>query len=139
MNIELALQKVLGFGVKEFIEKAIEGGSNLAGHYQNKDGLGYPTWKYEEGYIYFRQTILGFGGDPMRYEWKVNVEVILLDPLAWQAVGKVEGWKQDTDVTEWKQGEEVLKPHHFREGKIIHLGEWIHNMHRFIDALAEQI
>lgn len=68
--IEQALIKTLGFGVKEFVEKAIEGGW-ITLHYNNLD-----------------------------YSPSVRVQLlaaecsheILLDPFAWQAVGKVEGW-----------------------------------------------
>ncbi len=56
--------------IKQFIEKAIEGG-----------------WKREEKHL--EET--SYGAD-------FNYSAILLDPLAWQAVGKVEGWGDEEQI-----------------------------------------
>lgn len=53
------------------------------------------------------------------------VEVILLDPLAWQAVGKVEGWQ------------DVQAGYRESDGLILYESGWKRRMHRMIDALAE--
>lgn len=80
--------------IKQFIEKAIEGGWKTGNHYEFSDGTRY------------------------------DQSGILLDPEAWKAVGKVEGWKEDTHYT--VEGVRV------REGT-----NYVKNMHRLIDALAE--
>lgn len=49
---------------------------------------------------------------------------VLLDPLAWQAVGKMEGW----DLPLIYKGTFVRK---------MGLRNWFVNMHRMIDALAD--
>lgn len=69
--------------IKEFIEKAIEGGWN----------------KYV--------------GNMIRQEprlWEQWYETALLDPKAWEAVGKVEGW--EVQPTHWKKDADgyELKP-----------------------------
>lgn len=63
---------------KQFIEKAIEGGWKARGvEIGGEDG-----WKSLESMMNF-----------------VQIEEILLDPLAWSAVGKVEGWSDDGLIT----------------------------------------
>lgn len=59
----------------------------------------------------------------------ITLEAALLDPLAWQAVGKVEGWKdggneEEIEEDEWKPGD-IIGPRYLFE------------MHRMIDSLAE--
>lgn len=89
---------------KQFIEDAIKGG-----------------WKAPW------QAILRadeYTGRPIDY----IEEVVLLDPLAWQAVGKTRGWNETTE-TWWKQNFEdrtTVDTHVFM-------------MHRFIDHLADGI
>lgn len=51
----------------------------------------------------------------------VNYEAVLLDPEAWKAVGKVEGWLADVSCAD-----------DCREHQ-----EWFDKMHRMIDAIAE--
>ena len=80
----------------------------------------YPDLSYEDGDEDF------YIGNPDReesIEWSLHK--LLLDPIAWQAVGKVEGWQQDTE--ERRQG----------IGLIVNKGRWYYEMHRMIDALAE--
>ncbi len=60
--------------IKQFIEKAIEGGW---------EGLG----TIED----FNNTLKGYD-----FEEVININDYILDPLAWQAVGKVDGWGKDS-------------------------------------------
>ena len=108
-NIEKALQKVLGFGPKEFIKKAIEGGW--------KDNL--PNKYYEYSY----EAVLTRNHGLFHL-----TNIILLEPSAWQAVGKVEGWKP------------VCMNHWEVDGCLAGAQTgWLYNMHETIDALAEQV
>jgi len=91
---------------KQFIEKAIEGGwkpQNPNGPDDNPQ-IALEAWEELEGNI-LQQTVL---------------HAIVLDPLAWKAVGKVEGWK----VTYNGRKEWVNK-------------QWLQKWHALIDALAE--
>lgn len=59
---------------------------------------------------------------------------ILLDPLAWQAVGKTRGWE---DVIDWTP---LASVHCARCGDEVSMGTqrtWKYNIHLFIDHLAE--
>ncbi len=75
-----------------FIEDAIKGG-----------------WDRDEIRWYFDEN----GG------WDEVPDLVFLDPLAWQAVGKTRGWTEDLP-----------------SGKPSTIG-WQHEWHRFIDALAD--
>lgn len=109
--------------IKQFIEKAIEGGwrKKEIPRFRGLEfdfGIGYPLITFER---------------PSRHQVeRMPLEVILLDPLAWQAVGKVEGW--DTDkcfLCKRKLG---------RDNECIEHGwnhYWRDAIHRMIDALAE--
>ena len=91
--------------IQKFIEKAIAGG-----------------WRPEDREF----SIIGFYGRHFEYQLRGIVagrpsairmmiyEAVLLDPKAWQAVGK---------VAKWYEG--YYGP------------EWLHHMHKMIDALAE--
>lgn len=83
--------------IKEMIEKGIEGGYDVQVSYAK----GLPDVYAKDGYF-------------------VSLEKILLDPLFWQAVGKVEA--QNTA---------------FRNSEQTHRMWAIGMMHRMIDALAE--
>ena len=89
--------------IKEFIDKAIEGGWN--GHIWTKWMLASPE-------------------EPNR---EIALDCIFLDPKAWKATGKVEGWhKLDKDIT--------------IEMELIHgmvMPRWRVRMHRMIDHLCE--
>jgi len=88
--------------IKQFIEKAVEGGYlKRPDLVVSVDRTGY-TRKNTEG----NETFM-------------PIDSILLDPLAWQAVGKVEGWD---NYCSCKKGECTA---------------YIGIMHRMIDALAE--
>jgi len=95
--------------IKEFVEKAIEGGYNL------RERLGVPK---------------GLGSYPSLeiIAEKIHIYQILLDPKAWEAVGKVEGWNGCPNFfANWSDhgvGQCNCKSY---EGK----------MHAMIDALTE--
>lgn len=74
--------------IKQFIEKAVE------------EGYGWKKW-----------DVGGWGN----LEKSPHLEAVLLDPKAWEAVGKVEGW-HDKELWHWS---------------------WQNQMHAMIDALAE--
>lgn len=115
--------------IKEFIEKAIEGG-----------------WIYQDEKPVYDNTqkapcIARFTFDGINFG--ITLEQIILDPLAWQAVGKVEGWNE--------RGKHNMKGNNLRCsdcGEKPHVGtgvcyrnhkdsEWKNNMHQMIDALTE--
>ncbi len=77
--------------VKKFIEKAVEGG--------------YQAWPEA------LPTTFWLKGDEAR---------MFLDPEAWEAVGKVEGWEPILSVS----------------GKKVRQEKWLFNMHSMIDALV---
>lgn len=89
--------------IKEFVEKAMEGGYNT------------------------------FGGvilDSPRKAHQIPIQFYVLDPAAWEAVGKVEGW----DKKCWIQCGVVNT---FMPAHESVISESALNMHRMIDALAE--
>lgn len=95
---------------KQFIEKAIEGGWKFGIDCSNA-----PNFKmYDYGFT--------FG---IELKSDIHIDTIVLDPLAWAAIGKVEGWHENS-----------------QESKTVHvpsfpLKVWKWNMHRMIDALCE--
>ena len=93
---------------QQFIEKAIEGGWTW---YGSADFKPYD----ERQWLFHRST---------RYCVEVvSTEQIILDPEAWKAVGKVEGWKEKVEEL------------HGAFPRVAE--EWRWNMHRMIDALVE--
>lgn len=79
--IEAALQKVLGFGVEEFIKRAVEGG-----------------WYW----------IPGFSAEKILSDYDFVLEVELLKPKIWRAVAKAEKWeKPKTYWTAQSKGESI--------------------------------
>ncbi len=86
--------------IQQFIEKAIEGG-----------------WDVSRADVRIRGDI-----------HDASYERALLDPEAWKAVGKVEGWKPFSDM------EDAIM---FQRGVVLPLDRWLWNMHRMLDALAE--
>lgn len=85
--------------IQQFIEKALEGG-------------GYPKLDI------ISVDLFGFLYQVGREEFRFELSQILLDPLAFKAVGKVEGWPKDQFEYQIREG-------------------WNGKMHRMIDALAE--
>lgn len=116
--------------IKQFIEKAIEGG-----------------WKPESE----ATSISGLSTAEVLA--KVYPERVLLDPFAWQAVGKVEGWDKEIPENHCEvcgepmaEGETMFRYHGYGM-YVLNSGdcpkpplekrEWRKEMHRMIDALAE--
>lgn len=87
---------------QQFIEKAVEGGFHPS-------YIEVPEIKHM---VYY--------GHPY------PVYVILLDPLAWQAVGNVEGWEKLT-----------INGYELKGVRGYDYSPWYLNMHRMIDALAD--
>lgn len=85
---------------KQFIEKAIEGAWKPRGI---EFGISKGGWASLESMMNL-----------------VPIEEIVLDPKAWEAVGRVEGWSQ-----------EELSIHNYFSF------QWRENMHAMIDALIE--
>lgn len=99
--------------IKSFIEKAIEGG-----------------WRNPRGYV-DSQFIIDMD----------EVPHILLDPLAWKAVGKVDGWKPISEC-DYCGGSgrcpDAPEPCAFCEGTGTDQSiTWLSQMHRMIDTLAD--
>lgn len=95
--------------IQTFIEKAIEGGWKSdqphisKGAFEDGTFFGFPHWKWKDEQGNIKRATM----------WE-----ILLDHLAWQAVGKVEGWG---DMRGWTDG----------------MPAWKMRMHCMIEALAE--
>lgn len=86
-----------------FIEDAIKGEYNGTSLVRKGCWTGINTWRHN----------LGSMNDELHFM------AMLLDTLAWQAVGKTRGWTEDLP-----------------SGKPSTIG-WQHEWHRFIDALAD--
>lgn len=84
-NIEKSLKKATGLDVKTFIEKL----NNAEWKYVSTD-VGYQMIEDEQG--------LWFVPDGGGAWVEVFIEKILLDPSAWRAVGRVEGWNSIYDM-----------------------------------------
>ena len=89
--------------IKEFIEKAIEGGWT---NWVPKQSFEVPNW-----------------------ENKPWVADVFLDPEAWEAVGKVEGWKDREELGFIDRDKTMVG--------IDPRVEWVEKMHSMIDALIE--
>lgn len=98
--------------IQTFIEKAIEGGWEDAIQAPAPSMFHWSEKRLEEGYT------------------RICEQSVLLDPLAWQAVGKVEGWEKKCWI-EMGIVNETLPTH---DGVI---SQAQYHMHRMIDALAE--
>ena len=91
---------------KEFIEKAIEGG-------------------YDPKYI--GKTV--HEADLRKIDWLLfRNHSVVLDPKAWEAVGKVEGWKIHEVLGKASESIIAIKPTYDWQGK----------MHEMIDHLVEE-
>jgi len=97
--------------IRKFIEKAIEGGWKKGWRFDHCDSV----------FVYM-QKIDATCKQPI-VSWML--ERVFLDPFAWQAVGKVEGWEK-ADGVGGKYADPIEK-----------IPYWKHNMHRMMDALAE--
>lgn len=106
--------------IKQFIEKAIKGGWIYRG------GLDFQEWHvYDKGNTFIRAYFDESRDSVHDIAW----EEIFLDPKAWQACGKVEGWKT-TEVSHGNWDE-------MRTMTTESVPTWKHNMHSMIDVLAE--
>lgn len=95
--------------ITEFVEKAVEGG------WFPKNS----NWTTKNSLSWRKQAVVNRAKFIERY---------LLDPLAWQAVGRVEGWEDyHGDGHECMSG--VCSCHESIT--------WLGYMHRMVDALAE--
>tara|TARA_R110000850_G_scaffold263529_1_gene392375 strand:+ start:25 stop:366 length:342 start_codon:yes stop_codon:yes gene_type:complete len=97
---------------KQFIEDAIEGGYNAT----NLRSL---------------HMLLGCTGNARKAGLNTKLQAyysyILLDPKAWQAVGKTRGWSHKYSVDTYiKYGNEGVSTE-----------RWLYEQHRFIDHLAD--
>ena len=75
--------------IKQFIQSAIEGGWNPR-----------PEKGIELGIVAtddYRGTFALFSNH--KRSWTMFIQEILLDPKAWEAVARTEGWEDDTDPT----------------------------------------
>lgn len=115
---------------KQFIEKAIEGGWN--NHSVNQASLLFDGLKNAEvlvngfGYAFLhKKGEQSEGGLFQDKSDSFRVETVFIDPLAWQAVGKVEGWEDRCTFS--------------CEQPCVHvpIGGYTDKTHRMIDALVE--
>jgi hypothetical protein len=97
---------------QRFIEDAIKGGWG----YGSKFDFWCPTSPWS-GTFYMR------GSEGV--QWSTHANTILLDPLAWQSVGKTRGWDELTDGRKWESTKFGFMP------------VWKYYWHRFIDHLAD--
>jgi len=110
--------------IKTFIEKAIEGAwrYKYAGNLVSVDDI--------NGLVEFMT--------PHETTFEIHISQILLDPLAWQAVGKVEGWYEERVICRGSIAcEKGVDERHNPCVWETRQAKWKQEMHRMIDALAE--
>jgi len=93
--------------------------------------------KAEQGGLSSSHMVLG--KYPLQNVLIHNVqELVLLDPEAWKAVGKVEGWNDQREMycTVCRRSGSQLKDCSC-EGQVYSYANWHEYMHRMIDALAD--
>jgi hypothetical protein len=108
---------------QRFIEDAIKGGW---GHTHEKYIL-HEVNQEIEFCTYFKEGELDYLGEVTevgqhKSSTRLSLGIALLDPLAWQAVGKTRGWT-----------ETILDSY-----PAIHDYQWRREWHRFIDYLADE-
>lgn len=124
--------------IKRFIEAAIEGGYFIPplfggkGSQKVEGNTIVTTHKKHDGWESWSNEKLS----------DVNIYKVLLDPLAWQAVGKVEGWENFRCKRCGKEREDRSFNEHcgdwgYYAGSSAWEETWRYQMHRMIDALAE--
>ena len=106
---------------QKFVEDAIAGG-----------------WRASHGYtggVQVRSYGVALGHNSHLKEIVHPAGEILIDPLAWQAVGKARGWKcyERAEMYQYERGV-MDEEDSFVE---IELETWRHRQHRFIDHLAD--
>ena len=95
---------------KQFVEKAIEGG-----------------WKND---MFPMLEILTNGKTPY-----ANFEAVLLNPKAWEAVGKVEGWGDTGTICLYEYSDTKDFPKYPKEIQVAYFPVWKVKMHGMIDSL----
>ena len=102
---------------KQFVKKAIVGGWKQ-------------PWDKKDKTVDFEEHGVTYDFVPYEEEKVVAYEEIFLDPLAWQAVGKVSGWGKDTKMNIGKLIAKKMysADYYLREGPK-------YRMHQMIDAL----
>lgn len=75
------------------------------------------------------------------FDGRFNVEAMLLDPLAWQAVGKTRGWNVTIKWSNIRRANESVVGSSGYEkgdmiGRSINVKIWTDKWHNFIDQLA---
>lgn len=114
--------------IKQFIEKAWEGGYKPSTELQNVDRAFV--------HLKFKSDICE---QPVT-SWMI--ERVLLDPEAWRAVGKVEGWekgkryRQSVPARKGPRGQSYPAVIRMRR-TVPRPNEWKKKMHGIIDALAD--
>ena len=119
---------------KQFIEKAIEGGWQPFSDTKVRKGFEVEENEVETMIIFYDKV------NVRRY----SLPLVVLNPLAWQAVGKVEGWGTPRDTHKWITTESGAiicdycvclksKPDKKCKRNVRH---WKDEMHRMIEALA---
>lgn len=111
--------------IQQFIEKAIEGG--YGGHTQYRDKMDKEAWPKQV-------KIIARG-------MLKELHKILLDPEAWKAVGKVEGWEAKQHpywrISLYPEYDGIEKQHPLHVEKRLHV--WEARMYGMIDALVEGV
>lgn len=89
--------------IKQFIERAIEGGWNPKGILTHPD---HRFWWWHKDLDGHEGLSWAFNHPIENSTSGMSIEEILIDPEAWKAVGKVEGWKSPHNIaiqTEWSK------------------------------------
>ena len=99
--------------IKTFIEKAIKGGWN-----DGYEAYSIITGAHDGPHLQISDKKFSNPAGKL-----ISIHEIIVDPRAWQAVGKVEGWNKEHCVGNSIKG--MTK------------GSWLYYQHTMIDALAE--
>ena len=116
---------------QQFIEDAIKGGWNPRPEETTvKMTASFPT-EFGNQIHYFETAFIEDGEENGR-NFNLFDEQILLDPLAWQAVGKTRGWTHMNIPSAFEDSDpdDTYLDWDIQEG-------WLYWMHRFIDLIAD--
>lgn len=105
--------------IKDFIEKAIEGGYDRYALSKGFELKSYATVLMPNNFF----IQLHDGSD-------IHIAAFLLDPLAWEAVGKVEGW--DVESKQFEEPKDISG-----DTRTYLISGWLYKWHAMLDALAE--
>ena len=114
--------------IKQFIEKAIEGGwkpQKLGFTRKPTDFEGFFLNGSKLEITAREQVGTGRDGEKKEGSFWIHMREVITYPEVWQAVGKVEGWQT---IGESEKG------YHIHPAS---RAEWEYQMHRMIDALAD--